>query len=228
MDLSARLVSIGIELVFVPAVLDEKKCREIFDRISDSHSIASYQSLPDGSVLMSSKNGKNNLTRYRIAKDRLIINYEQCGQSVNYYQALSDDFIKVFSAVTGNTLFLMHSVVLRKLAGVQDVEDGRGFLAKNVLSLDDDKFKPFARPLHVIGLRMFFPPLKDQPAGYDVKIESLMEDYRTIFIECTGIFSTPADINADSTAISRDIAGADDFINNNVAGFLEQFRKNAV
>ena len=225
MDVSTRLYSMAVEAVFMPAQLDEKKCRGIFDRVSDSHSITAYQSLPDSSVMMSSKDEKSNLSRYRISKDRLAITYDFCSQSMNYYQAMADDFIKVFTEITGNSMFLMHSVVIRKLVNIKGVEDGRGFLISKVLAMKDESFKTFGRPLHAMGTRMFFPPMKDDMAAFDVKIESWMEDYRTLFVECAGVYSTPVDLKANSAGIGNDITRTDEFIGKNIMGFLAQFNE---
>lgn len=225
MDVTTRLYSMAIEAVYMPSQFDEKKCRGIFDRISDSHSITTYQSLPDNSVMMSSKDEKTNLSRYRISKDRISMTYDFCSQSMNYYQAMSDDFIKIFTEITGNSMFLMHSVIIRKLLNIKGIEDGRGFLIGKVFSMKEENFKSFGRPLHAMGVRMFFPPIKDDMNAYDVKIESWMEDYRTIFLECAGVYSVPVDIKTNSAGLGNDITKTDEFINNNVAGFLSQFMK---
>ena len=227
MDVSTRFFSMAVEAVFMPAQLDEKKCRGIFDRVSDSHSIVTYQSLADSSVLMSSKDEKTNLARYRISKDRLTITYEFCSQSMNYYQAMSDDFFKIFTDITGTSLFIMHNVIIRKLLNIKGIEDGRGFLISRVFSMKEENFKGFGRPLHAMGARMFFPPVKEDMTAYDVKIESWMEDYRTLFLECAGVYSNPVDIKANSAAIGNDITRTDEFINKNVMGFLSQFKDNA-
>lgn len=227
MDVSTRLYSLAVEAVFMPAQLDEKKCREIFGRISESHSIATYQSLSDGSVLMSSKDEKTNLARYRISRDRLGISYEFCAQSLNYYQAMADDFLKVFISVTGNALFLMHSVIIRKLVNIKGVEDGRAFLIGKVASMKDENFRPFGRPLHAFGTRLFFPPLQEDPAAFEVKIESWMEDYRTLFLECAGVYSVPVDLKINSAGISADVVRTDGFMDKNAIGFLSQFSGNA-
>lgn len=225
MEVTTRLYSMVVEAVFIPAQLDEKKCREIFDKVSDSHAITTYQSLPDNSVLMSSKDEKVNFSRYKISKDRLNMSYDFCTQSVNYYQAISDDFLKVFTSITGNSLFLMHSVIIRKLVNIKGIEDCRDFLISKVLSMTEANFQTFKRPLHAIGTRLFFPPIKDDMSAYDVKVESWMDDYRTLYIECAGVYSTPMDIKIQSTGIGSDITKTDEFINKNVMGFLSRFKQ---
>ena len=223
MDVSTRLYSMAVEAVYMPNQLDEKKCRDIFGKVSDAHSIVTYQSLPDGSVLMSSKDEKTNLARYRISKDRLGISYEFCVQSLNYCQAMADDFLKVFAEVTGNSMFLMHSVIIRKLVNIKGVEDGRAFLIGKAFSIRDENLRPFGRPLHAFGARMFFPPVKEDPCAFDVKIESWMEDYRTLFLECAGVYSAPLDLKTSGTGMGNNITKTDEFINKNIMGFLSQF-----
>jgi hypothetical protein len=223
MDISTRLMSITMEFVFMPVQAGDKKLRGIFDSVSESHSITSFSTLPDGSTVMSTKEEKSNLSRYRILRDKVVITYEFCSNSINYYSALASDFLSVFAKTAGVSLILMHSIIIRKLVNLRQFEDGRDYLIKKALSLTDEDLKVFARPLHVIGTRMFFPAVDQGLSAYDIKVESWGEDTRSIFIECAGIYSAPADIGKDVSVISIDTDKTDDFISNNILGFLKQF-----
>jgi hypothetical protein len=223
MDISTRLMSINMEFVFMPAQIEDRKLRGVFEAVSESHSITSFSTLPDGSIIMSTKEVKNNLARYRILKDRMLVSYEFCSNSINYYSALAADFLGAFTKATAVSLIIMHSITIRKLVNLRQFEDGREYLIRKVFSLEDSDMKSFARPLHVIGSRMFFPPVNQELSAYDVKIESWVEDTRSIFVECSGIYSAPVDIRENSQAISSDVDRVDAFISKNVMGFLTHF-----
>ncbi len=228
MDASTRLFSFVVELVFLPAQIEDRKIREIFDKISDSHSITSFMTMPDGSIQMASKDEKNNLTKYRVLKDRVVLSYDFCANSLNYYQGLVTDFTEIFSAATGVPMAIMHSVIIRKLINFKGIEDSRDFLIKKVFSLTEGNLQKFGRPLHMMGTRIFFPPVPADMVTYDIKIESSMEDYRTLFLECVSIFSKPIDFKSNGmTELSADINKADEFLSKNIMGFLEQFSRNS-
>ncbi|MCE5299805.1 MAG: hypothetical protein LLG37_02890 [Spirochaetia bacterium] len=223
MELSTRLFAMIIELVYVPVQIEDKKIRELFNSVSDNHSITSYNAAPDGTVVMSSKDEKNNFVRYRIMKDRVVLSYEYCRNSINYYQGLAGDFIEKFTKNIGVSLFLAETTVLRRHANIQGVSDSRDYLIKRVYGMDEENLKKFNRPLHMMGTRIFFPPVPDDPCVYEVKIETVMEDYRTLFLECLGVYAAAIDTRQGITGIFNNLKKTDDFLINNIGGFITQF-----
>jgi hypothetical protein len=224
MDASTRLFSFVVELVYLPVQIEDRKIREIFDKISENHSISAFMTLPDGSIQMSSKEEKHNLTKYRVMKERVVLSYDFCANSLNYYQGLVSDFMEIFRNSTGIPMCLMHSVVIRKLINFKGVEDSRDYLIKSVFSWKEENLMKFGRPLHMAGARVFFPPIPGDQTTYDIKFESSIDDYRTLFVESASIFSTPIDFqNQGMSALGNDINKADEFLNRNILGFLGQF-----
>lgn len=69
--------------------------------------------------------------------------------------------------------------------------DARTFLASHVMCMDLDRVDSFERPIHLLGVRFFFPPfvkkvgeesqITDWPVA--VRAESLMEDPSKLFLE---------------------------------------------
>ncbi len=223
METSTRMLALISEFIMVPVEIQEKKYRLIFDKISDTHSIGSYTTLADGAIQMVSKSQKSNITRYIIMKDRVVLSYEFCENSLNYYQGLMDDFFNVFNKETNINTFLMHSITIRKLININGIGDSRQFLIENVFSLKNENLRYFEKPLHMIGSRFFFPGTTDNNTAFDVRIETVMDDFRTFFIENKGIFPRPVDISSTATSISDDIRITDNFIDVNIVNFLTQF-----
>lgn len=222
LDATTRLLSITAELVMMPADIEDKKCRAVFDKISDSHSMGSYVTMPDGGVQMTSKKQRPNFTRYIIMKDRIVLSYEYCENSMNYYQSMMSDFISAFFQATGINLFLVQGITIRKLVNMKGIEDSRDFLIKKVFSLKEENLQKFGRPLHMFGTRILFPGTQEDQSTYEVKMETLLEDYKTLFIENKAMFPMPMDTRK-STDLGPVIKKADDFINNNLMGFISQF-----
>lgn len=223
METSTRMIALISEFIMVPVEIQEKKLRLIFDKISDSHSIGSYTSLADGTIQMASKSQKTNIARYMIMKDRILLSYEFCESSINYYIGLMDDFFNVFYKETGINTFLMHSITIRKLINISGIEDARQFLIKNIFSLKEENLRCFQKPLHMCGTRMFFPGTTDNNTAFDIRIETVMDDFKTFFIENKGIFPQLIDISKNGTMITNNIKSTDNFIDKNIINFLTQF-----
>jgi hypothetical protein len=219
MEISTRLLAVMAEFMTIPAETEGKKIRDVFNRISDTHGINSFATIADGHVHMSSK---KSATNYQVMRDRLVLSYEQCDNGLSYYAAMIKDFIENYSKATGVNLFLVHNIGIRKLVNMGSV-DGRDYLIKKVFSMTDANLKPFARPLHVMGARIFFPAMEGgDMTSYEVKFESSMEDHKTLFIENKGTFPAAIDMRKPFD-IGADIVKTDDFINNNLMQFLTQF-----
>jgi hypothetical protein len=105
--------------------------------------------------------------------------------------------------------------------------DARTFLAQRKLRLDKGAMEPFGRPVHVIGLRLFFPPVAAREGAeardwqVNVKIESLAKDPMQLFIEADAHWNQP--MPWDEQALSKIVERADivhTFVRTNVLSFL--------
>jgi hypothetical protein len=223
MDISTRLLGVSAELIMVPAEIEDKKCRAIFDKISDTHSLGSFLSMPDGSIQMSSKKQKPNFIRYIIMKDRVVLAYEYCENSLNYFQGLMSDFMGAFSGVTGIGLFLMQGITIRKLVNIAGIDDSRDFMIKKVFSLKEENLRRFGRPLHMMGARIVFPATQDDQSTYEVKIETSLEDYKTFYLENKALYPAAMDTGKGAN-LGAVMNRTDEFIEKNIMGFITQFK----
>jgi hypothetical protein len=217
-----------VEAVFIPVQVDEKKARAVFDRVSESHGIKFYSSMPDGTVVMSTAEGSANKARYMLMRDRIVLTYDQCPNSMNYYNGLISDFFDIYTAETGMSFFLAGNIIVRKLGTLDRGRDARDFLIKNTFSMKDSDLAPFKRPLHLAGARLFFPGFAEDPASFDVKIESSIEDHRVFFVENKALFPMPFNISADRSHVAKITARAEAFVEDNIAGFLAQYDREDV
>lgn len=222
MDISTRLLAISAELIMMPADIDEKKCRAIFDRISDSHQMGSYLLMPDGGVQMASKKQKPNFTRYIIMKDRLVMAYEFCENSMEYFSKLMSDFLAAFSDAAGPRIFPVQGITIRKAVNMKGIADSRDFLIKKAFSIKEENLQKFGRPLHVFGASILFPPVPADQSTFEVKIGTMVEDYKTFLIENKAMFPQALD-SARSQDLAPVIAKTDAFIDKNLVDFITQF-----
>jgi hypothetical protein len=108
--------------------------------------------------------------------------------------------------------------------------DARAFLSSNVMRMRPDRVDPFGRPIHLMGVRFFFPPFVNKKEGEEshvtdwsvaVRAESLMEDPSKLFLEAeaTWIEATPLDEGAASQLIEH-LSTVKGYLENNVMKFL--------
>jgi hypothetical protein len=104
----------------------------------------------------------------------------------NRSQTILEKFWEFFKPA----LLLNHEITVR---GVLPIDgDARTFLAMHVMRMDPDRVDSFGRPMHLLGIRFFFPPYaaqneegKYQAVNWHVAVraESLMEDPGKLFLE---------------------------------------------
>ncbi|HUY32381.1 MAG TPA: hypothetical protein VMV69_06340 [Pirellulales bacterium] len=114
--------------------------------------------------------------------------------------------------------------------------DARTFLAGHIMQMPPERVvQSFRRPVHLIGLRFFFPPYHSTPGDSDepaaenridwsasVRAESLLEDPTQLFLEAeTDWFEpTPWNDGLSRTVIDR-LATTRRFLEENVRDFLQ-------
>ncbi len=126
------------------------------------------------------------------------------------------------SQVFGPRLIIASGAVIRLTAQTED-GDARLFLGNRCMNLED-RLEPLGRPIHAVGLKMLLPPLpgSDKPNWQaEVKVESLVEDFRQLFIEVDAKWANPVAWSPDE-AVER-FKTAHRFTMSQVIQFLEQF-----
>jgi hypothetical protein len=113
--------------------------------------------------------------------------------------------------------------------GVVEVSgDARAFLGGSIMLMHPRKLTPMARPLHVLGVRLYFPPFEDEDDrqtdwGVDVKIESWIEDSEKLYVEADADWhETITWGDGTAEALASHISTVTDFIKDRVIKFLHQ------
>jgi len=122
-----------------------------------------------------------------------------------------------------NPKIIVGSGICIRLTAQAKGEDARVFLGTRCLHLDD-RLGPLGRPVHAVGLKMLLPPLpgKDKPNWQaEVKIESLVEDIRQLFVEVDARWANP--VKWDPQVVIDRVKTAHEFVTTQVVEFLQQF-----
>ncbi len=127
----------------------------------------------------------------------------------------------VMADVFDPKLMLGSGIVVR-MTVQSDMDDARVFLGRHCLKLDD-RLSPLGRPVHGVGLSLLLPPLagEGQPNWQAaVKVETLIEDVRQLFIEVDARWGVPAEWDAQ-TIVDR-VRTTHAFAETQVLGLLQK------
>lgn len=164
-----------------------------------------------------------------IRPNRLQIHADFPKQAKEWFEDRQLTVMESFGERFSPKLILQSAAMIRGTLPIDG--DARIFLARRVMNITEDPFRPLGRPIHVIGLRFVFPPF--QVAGregkevtdwlVEVKAESLAEDPSQLYLEADARWAQP--IPWCSESLTKVIEQQDDvsrYLETNVAGFLRQ------
>lgn len=142
------------------------------------------------------------------------------------FRAVLDGFYEQF-----NPSLLLNSEALVR-GTLQINGDARTFLSTYVMRMDDSQIDPFGRPVHLIGLRFFFPPYQaaaeqDSAGSADwavgIRAESLMEDPGKLFLEADAEWFNPSAWNAASAdTLIAHLSTAREYLEQKVVRFIRE------
>ncbi|MEE8169469.1 MAG: hypothetical protein V3T70_02880, partial [Phycisphaerae bacterium] len=130
--------------------------------------------------------------------------------------------LEMLADVFGPKIVLGSGAVVRLTADIHG-QDARIFLGHRCLGLEK-RLNPLGRPVHAVGLKLLLPPVpvkNEPPWQAELKIESLVEDVRQLFIEVDAKWGTPTAWNIDE--VVRRVRVANDFTRKQVLQFLAQY-----
>lgn len=147
-----------------------------------------------------------------------------------WYEQRYQMLLKQFRAFFGPEMILESSAMVRGVLSVDG--DARIFLSQHVMQIDPARTDSFGRPIHLVGIRFFFPPFMKPKEGkrkqgvvdwqVNVKAESLIEDPTKLFLEADADWPVPRSWNEDSEKeeIQR-LEAVSQYLEKNVIAFLQ-------
>jgi hypothetical protein len=109
--------------------------------------------------------------------------------------------------------------------------DARTFLAMRVMGMGPNRVDPFGRPIHLLGLRFFFPPYVKKREGAEPQVtdwhvglraESLMEDPSKLFLEAEAMWVEAEQwVEGIGTRLIEHLQTVKQYLENNVMQFLQ-------
>jgi hypothetical protein len=212
-------------LRFAPQIsLDKQKRQEFLGRVSEGFDWTRHDYADKVWRLASPQSEGDPRSHLKLTVQADSVNFEDFFPIAPYDVFLDNLRLTMagFHDVFAPKIVLASTAVIRFTAEV-DGNDARVFLGNKCLNLDN-RLKPLGRPIHAVGLKLLLPPVaaNDEPPWQaEVKIESLVEDIRQVFVELDAKWGTPSPWNVDE--LIRRVNVANDFARKQVVAFLAQY-----
>jgi len=218
-----QLIHCRVELLYFPQEIPEERLRGFFGNISQSTGIKykEFKILPNNEAIFRTVEG-NNISLTFIRKDRLIIQDDFPQFPLDILKSNVESIVKSAYNFIRVPFFISQVSVIRRLYRLAKFNDARVFLGDNMCGMKDKLFPIFNRPAHIFGLRLSFPPFKENKIGYNLRIESYARDPQFIFVENMGVYNAPLTVN-NINLILNNLDETNRFIEENTLEFVEQF-----
>lgn len=220
-----------LALAFHPQIrLERKKGFEfavaLSDYIDPSSVVAEAHQWRLSQPISGSPNSRLNII---VEQRQLQIGAAFPGLSKEWLEERFSSVVREFREVFKPESILSSAAMVRAVLQVDG--DAREFLARHVMKLAPERIDPFGRPIHLVGLRFFFPPFavkrkgKDEssvtPWQVDVKAESLIEDPSKLFLEADGRWPQLMQWSDDGEQqVIQRLEIVSDYLKKNVVSFL--------
>ena len=172
--------------------LTSRDAYEFARAVSDYYEIDNVNIESDAWTLLSSRHD----FRIAVTHSQVELHGEALGKKQERYEVYYRTVVGCFEEHFGPEFLLASKAMVRGLLEIDG--DSRTFLASHVFRMSPTRLDPLGRPLHLLGMRMFFPAYRianesdDQNVealeegsdwDVDVRLESWTEDPRKLFVE---------------------------------------------
>jgi hypothetical protein len=163
-----------------------------------------------------------------ITRQSIRIDVRNPSNSLEWYEHRFEPILKLFSQTFSPQVALQCNVAITGLVDLPPNMDARSFLGGYVMQMHPYKLEPIERPLHVLGVRLFFPPFAREDGSrtdwsVNVRVESGINDPGKLFLESTAEWREPAPWNTQyvTDAVGR-LGLVSSFMSDKLVKFLRQ------
>ncbi len=139
----------------------------------------------------------------------------------DFYESRNHLILKAFKSAFSPDYILRSSAMATGLIDVSG--DARFYLGGNLMLLHPKKFEAIARPLQILGVRMYFPPGENEDWVVEVRAESWGDEPTKLFVSADADFrdSRDWDDNSNKQAVES-MAAITNFMKTRLMTFLHQ------
>lgn len=179
-----RTIAFSCELLHPPQPVDPAPLQRVHNRMFETGhpTYKSFGVASDGVTLANPQATAGAVSSVAFAADRITFREELSGLTTEEFSTRVTELFALAGAARGIQIVLAQIVTVRTLVVPRRFKDARVFLREGVLKLGGE-MESFGREPQLYGLRLVFPPTREQPNAFSLRIESFPSDVRAVFVE---------------------------------------------
>jgi len=205
MTYSTRTVGFHCELLHPPGPVDPAVVQRVHNRLFESLEplYKSFSVTHEGCVLSNLTARPGAVSQASFLVDRFRFSEEGTGLSTEEFAARVVTVAEQVAEARGLPIFVGQIVTLRTLVNPRTFPTALEFLRSGVLRVADEH-TGLGRPVGGLGVRLVFPPTPTEPNTYNVRVETLPHDRRSLFLENQATFP-PLAVQGGLALVTRHI-----------------------
>ncbi|GAB4138325.1 MAG: hypothetical protein Fur0037_03970 [Planctomycetota bacterium] len=224
MSYDPRTIAYHAEILFPPMALRAEAVQGVHNSLYHRPAVSyqSFQVAPDGIHLANPPQSPGMVSSVSFLPDRMVAREEFRACTVEEFASRIVNVASTAFPVLGITTSLAQQFVIRSLVNPKHFRDGREFLSRRLIAPETDAWSVFGRPVQALGLRIQIPPVEDHRESFQVRVESWLQDPRSIWIETIGSFANPTPTE-NLPVLSNYLHSTYRFLTGPVGEFLSRF-----
>ena len=208
-----------------PIKLASRDAHEFAAAINEFYEIDHVNLESDGWSFLSSRHD----FRIAVTQSQLELHSDIPGQKQERYEVHYRRVLRCFEERFDPQIILASKAMIRGLLPIDG--DARAFLAEHVFKISQARLDPLKRPIHLLGMRIFFPAYQTVEDGeahegsdwdVDVRLESWVNDPRKLFMEADANWKAPTEWNDEflEHVVGR-LSTVSEYVQKTILGFLQ-------
>jgi len=223
MPYAPRTIALLCELRHPPTSVDPRPIQRIHNRMFESGepTYHSFTSENDVATLFnpSARPGAASLVSFHA--DRILFREELSSLTMEEFAGRVREVATEVAELRRLQVFVAQIVTVRTLVNPRHFKDSRAFLKDAVCGIGD-ALPSFQRSPELFGLRLVFPPSREEPHAFTLRVESFANDPRSIFLENQGAFG-PTIVANGLASLEAGVRTTYAFLVDRALGFLSHF-----
>lgn len=214
-----RTISLLCELVHIPMKHSTDRLRELYNRVCNSCGYENFIRTPGGARLERQDPDSDGFSHLNLTGDRMQFTDDHTGTTVEQFGRKVREVLKEAFSTLSVPVVLAQQVTVRTIATPNHFGTAAEFLARSIFRIRPDDLQTLGRPTSVFGFRLVFPATRDEPYGFNTRVESYLRDPRSLYVETVGTFKNPIQAPA-AELVERQLQMTSDFSVEKVIPFL--------
>lgn len=218
-----RTIALVCDLFHPPMAPDPAPIQRVHNQLYERGD-PPYQSFAvtqSGAILSNPVNQPGASSMVAFLPDRFQFREELSSLTYDDFAARVRQVAAQVSAVRGVQIFTAQQITLRTLVNPRAFKDSRDYLKHGMFGFDDET-GVFGREPTLYGIRLVFPNTNEQAGSHNLRIESLHNDPRSLFIENVSHYG-PVLVESGLEQLEENILSAYRFVTERAMRFIGGF-----